>query len=125
CTAGEVCSGGTCQPGTPRNCNDGNPCTDDSCNPTTGCVHTNNTASCDDGNACTLTIGAAAECASAASHPTATTGTCVRTTPATRRRAAPTPTTPPPARTGIAVPGGCLQRRTVLPGTTCGFVAGQ
>ena len=34
-------------------CNDGNVCTDDSCNPATGCVYTNNTASCDDGNACT------------------------------------------------------------------------
>ncbi len=54
CTVGDVCSGGTCQPGTPRNCNDGNSCTDDSCNSATGCVHTNNTASCDDGNSCTL-----------------------------------------------------------------------
>jgi hypothetical protein len=35
------------------NCNDNNPCTDDSCNAATGCAHTNNTASCDDGNACT------------------------------------------------------------------------
>src|SRR5262249_32058776 len=35
------------------NCDDGNGCTDDSCNPATGCVHTNNTAPCNDGNACT------------------------------------------------------------------------
>ena len=34
-------------------CDDGNPCTDDSCSPATGCVNTNNTASCDDGNVCT------------------------------------------------------------------------
>jgi CSLREA domain-containing protein len=34
-------------------CDDGNPCTDDSCDPTTGCVHENNTAMCDDGDACT------------------------------------------------------------------------
>jgi hypothetical protein len=34
-------------------CDDGNACTTDSCNPATGCVFTNNTASCDDGNACT------------------------------------------------------------------------
>src|SRR5262249_37068740 len=34
-------------------CNDGNPCTDDSCDPLRGCVQTNNTAACDDGNACT------------------------------------------------------------------------
>jgi hypothetical protein len=35
------------------NCDDGNPCTDDSFDPAAGCVHTNNTASCDDGNVCT------------------------------------------------------------------------
>jgi hypothetical protein len=39
--------------GTAPNCDDGNPCTDDSCNPARGCVHTDNTSSCDDGNACT------------------------------------------------------------------------
>ena len=104
CTAGEVCSGGTCQPGTPRNCNDGNPCTDDSCNPTTGCVHTNNTASCDDGNACTLTIGAAAECASAASRPTATMATSARTILAARAPAASTTPTRRPATMGTPAP---------------------
>ncbi len=41
CTAGDVCSGGQCKAGEPVNCNDGNPCTDDSCNPLTGCNHTN------------------------------------------------------------------------------------
>ena len=34
-------------------CTDGNACTDDSCNPSSGCVNTANTASCNDGNACT------------------------------------------------------------------------
>ena len=34
-------------------CDDKNPCTDDSCDPATGCVNTANTAKCDDGNACT------------------------------------------------------------------------
>jgi len=34
-------------------CNDENPCTDDSCTPATGCVNTDNSAPCDDGNACT------------------------------------------------------------------------
>jgi cytoskeletal protein CcmA (bactofilin family) len=29
-------------------CDDGNVCTDDSCSPASGCVHTNNTAPCDD-----------------------------------------------------------------------------
>jgi Regulator of Chromosome Condensation (RCC1) repeat protein/slime mold repeat-containing protein len=36
-------------------CNDGNACTDDSCNPATGCVHMVPAwTACDDGNACTL-----------------------------------------------------------------------
>ncbi|TMB09264.1 MAG: hypothetical protein E6J71_28445 [Deltaproteobacteria bacterium] len=35
------------------NCDDGNVCTTDGCNPATGCTHTNNTNPCDDGNACT------------------------------------------------------------------------
>ena len=43
-----VCNGGPA-----ADCNDNNPCTDDSCNPATGCVHTNNTIPCDDGSACT------------------------------------------------------------------------
>ena len=34
-------------------CDDKNPCTDDSCDPATGCVNTANTAKCDDDNACT------------------------------------------------------------------------
>jgi subtilisin-like proprotein convertase family protein len=34
-------------------CGDGNPCTDDSCDPQTGCVFVNNTTPCDDGNVCT------------------------------------------------------------------------
>src|SRR5262249_18759308 len=53
CTTNDTCSGGVCVGGAAPNCDDGNPCTDDSCNPATGCVHTNNTAPCDDGNACT------------------------------------------------------------------------
>ncbi len=53
CTTADTCSGGLCVGGPAPNCDDSNPCTDDSCNPATGCVHTNNTAPCDDGNACT------------------------------------------------------------------------
>ena len=34
-------------------CDDGNVCTNDSCDTTVGCVHVNNTAPCSDGNACT------------------------------------------------------------------------
>ena len=55
CTVGDVCKGGKCAPGGPRDCNDSNGCTNDSCNPKTGaCVHVPNTAPCSDGNACTL-----------------------------------------------------------------------
>ena len=60
CTTGTTCdgTGGTvasCTGGTPAlNCNDNNPCTDDSCDAIQGCVHTNNTAACSDGNACTV-----------------------------------------------------------------------
>ncbi len=35
----------------PADCDDGEPCTDDACEPT-GCVHRNNTAPCDDGILC-------------------------------------------------------------------------
>jgi len=52
CTTNDTCSGGTCG-GTPVDCGDGNPCTDDGCNPSTGCYHNNNTSPCDDGDACT------------------------------------------------------------------------
>jgi hypothetical protein len=54
CTTGDTCAGGSCAGGAAPNCDDGNLCTDDSCNPSTGCVHTNNTESCDDGSACTI-----------------------------------------------------------------------
>jgi hypothetical protein len=47
-----TCTSG-CLPGGPANCNDNNPCTDDSCNPGTGCVYANNANACDDGNPCT------------------------------------------------------------------------
>jgi len=39
-------------PCVPADCNDDNPCTDDSCD-VNGCTHTPNTASCDDSNPCT------------------------------------------------------------------------
>jgi hypothetical protein len=53
CTSGDQCAGGQCQ-GSPVVCNDSNPCTDDSCNPGTGCVYTpDNTNTCSDADACT------------------------------------------------------------------------
>ncbi len=53
CTIGDECVGTQCQPGLPRDCSDGNPCTDDACDPQAGCTHADNTAPCDDGDACT------------------------------------------------------------------------
>jgi len=53
CNGSETCVGGVCEPGIPLDCGDGNVCTTDTCNPSTGCEHANNTGPCDDGNACT------------------------------------------------------------------------
>jgi hypothetical protein len=44
--AGDACLGLTCV-------EDGNPCTDDGCDPLSGCTHTPNTAPCEDGDLCT------------------------------------------------------------------------
>jgi len=54
CTLVDICSDGVCTSGAPNSCNDGNVCTDDSCDPLNGCTNTNNIAACDDGNICTL-----------------------------------------------------------------------
>jgi hypothetical protein len=55
CTTGDACNSGVCVGGGAPNCDDGNVCTDDSCNPSTGlCDHVNNAAGCSDGNACTV-----------------------------------------------------------------------
>ncbi len=53
CTVGDVCKGGSCQPGTVKNCDDNNLCTTDSCNALSGCKYGANSAPCDDGLACT------------------------------------------------------------------------
>jgi hypothetical protein len=53
CTVNEICTGGSCT-GQLKPCNDANPCTDDQCNPLTGCQYTYNTNPCDDGNQCTI-----------------------------------------------------------------------
>ncbi len=53
CTTSDACSGGSCQGGSPLVCDDLEICTDDSCNPSSGCVFTNNSNTCDDGNICT------------------------------------------------------------------------
>ena len=53
CTVGDVCAGGACKSGVVLSCDDGNPCTKDTCKPS-GCVYTpDNGAQCSDGNLCT------------------------------------------------------------------------
>jgi hypothetical protein len=44
----------SCHGGPAPDCDDNNPCTDDSCDLSIGCVHPSNTSSCNDGNACTI-----------------------------------------------------------------------
>jgi hypothetical protein len=53
CTSGDVCAAGKCAGGAKLTCDDKNPCSDDSCDPKSGCVSVANTAACDDGNPCT------------------------------------------------------------------------
>ena len=55
CTANDTCVSGTCQAGATIDCNDSQPCTNDSCDPAIGCVNTAKSGDvCDDGSACTL-----------------------------------------------------------------------
>ncbi len=52
CTVNDTCSGGSCAPGAPLDCDDGDACTTDTCDPVSGCTHA--TADCDDGDDCTV-----------------------------------------------------------------------
>ncbi len=54
CTVIDMCKGGECAGSGAPNCDDGNSCTDDSCDKIKGCVHAPNNGGCSDGNACTL-----------------------------------------------------------------------
>jgi hypothetical protein len=53
CTTADTCSDSQCVGGPAPDCDDENVCTDDACEPKTGCSYTVNTAPCDDGDACT------------------------------------------------------------------------
>ncbi len=53
CTTGDACANGACAGGPPPDCDDGNACTDDSCDPPQGCRHVDNSDPCDDNDACT------------------------------------------------------------------------
>ncbi len=52
CTLEDVCKGGQCVPGKPSVCEDGNPCTSETCDSGQGCKNVGNTLPCDDGDAC-------------------------------------------------------------------------
>jgi MYXO-CTERM domain-containing protein len=58
CVQNSHCAGtsGTCVDGPPLDCDDDNDCTDDSCDPASGCQHvpTTQVVECVDGNACTV-----------------------------------------------------------------------
>jgi len=53
CTMADHCVQDVCV-GTPVECKDDNPCTDDGCDDTGGCVFHTNTLACDDGDPCTV-----------------------------------------------------------------------
>jgi hypothetical protein len=52
CTLPGICQSGTCIDGGEKDCADGDPCTADSCEPTSGCVNVAGGVDCDDGNPC-------------------------------------------------------------------------
>jgi cysteine-rich repeat protein len=73
CTDPDTCDGsGTCVAGPARVCDDLNECTNDGCNPASGCTTTPRTGACtDDGNSCTDDVCAASAC----THPNRSNGT--------------------------------------------------
>jgi hypothetical protein len=54
CNGAETCTAGVCGAGAPLACDDGNPCTSDSCDPIGGCQHAAlpDGSSCDDATVC-------------------------------------------------------------------------
>ena len=53
CSVGDSCVAGSCISGETLSCNDGNPCTEDLCDPGLGCYHNSNLSDCNDFNPCT------------------------------------------------------------------------
>ena len=54
CSSGDYCQAGVCIVGVVPGCDDNNACTNDSCDPATGCVFAPNLTACNDGEPCTL-----------------------------------------------------------------------
>lgn len=52
CTTNDICTNGLCVAGPPADCDDGDACSDDSCDSATGCAHYDRGADCDDGWFC-------------------------------------------------------------------------
>jgi hypothetical protein len=87
CTHADQCTSGTCG-GAPTTCDDGNPCTDDACDPSTGqCTFTPNTAPCDDHSQCTT--GDTCSGGACVGGPTVTCDACEACFPLLGCRAAP------------------------------------
>ncbi len=54
CTSGDVCEKGSCVSGPSRACEDGNPCSEETCDETVGCIYSARSGSCEEGSACTV-----------------------------------------------------------------------
>ena len=52
CTVGDQCAQGVCLSGSTTTCDDADVCTNDACDPVSGCGHTFNSAPCFDGDMC-------------------------------------------------------------------------
>ena len=118
CSEADTCQGGVCLGSVALECDDQNPCTDDICDPATGCVYANNFGACDDGDPCTgddLCVGG--QCAG-------TTSTCDDQNPCTLDHCLPsngecihTPDDTLPCSDGSACTGGDLcQGGACVPG---------
>ncbi len=63
CTASDYCAAGVCLPGKATDCDDGNPCTDDACDPKAGlCSNVPNGAICDVDGGCAVGVCEAGDC---------------------------------------------------------------
>ncbi len=130
CTIGQVCMGGQCTAGTPRACNDGNPCTRDSCVAPGGCTSVNDDllAPPDDGIACTIEACSAGQSQHNASNARCDDGlfcdgveVCVPSDGGCRTASVPAPPGPstPCAQWVCNEPTDAFVRMTSSPGATC------
>lgn len=62
CTTPDHCAGGVCLPGQWTDCEDHNPCTDDSCDPAGGCLNLANLAACSISGGCAVGVCHAGQC---------------------------------------------------------------